>query len=407
MLRRKRFDYIGVIGGRLLFLLLSLLPLSLCAQKKQIQAARDQVKSGKDLAKAVASMQGLLTDSANRHNPRIWMVLFDALTAQYEQENERFYLKQSCDTAALFAVTRRLFDTMSAFDSIDAGAGQRGRVRPEWKAKNADFLHSIRPNLFNGGVFYTRKGRYEEAYGFYETYIRSMAWPLFESRRYSTGDPLIPHAAYWSMYCGYKLGKPELIIRYQDLAERDTSMLNFVRQYQAEAFLLQKDTARYVAALRDGFDRYPNFSFFYPRLIAYYETRARYDSALVVADRALEADSTSLLFRLTKSSILLNMGRYDDCVALCKELLQQNDSLAEAYFYVGLAYFNQAIELDKVEQRHRSKREQINTLYRDALPYLERYRALAPDQRERWLQPLYTIYLNLNMGEEFDEINRR
>ena len=376
MLRRKRFDYIGVIGGRLLLLLLSLLPLSLCAQKKQIQAARDQVKSGKDLAKAVASMQGLLTDSANRHNPRIWMVLFDALTAQYEQENERFYLKQSCDTAALFAVTRRLFDTMSAFDSIDAGAGQRGRVRPEWKSKNADFLHSIRPNLFNGGVFYTRKGRYEEAYGFYETYIRSMAWPLFESRRYSTGDPLIPHAAYWSMYCGYKLGKPELIIRYQDLAERDTSMLNFVRQYQAGAFLLQKDTARYVSALR-------------------------------VADRALEADSTSLLFRLTKSSILLNMGRYDECVALCKELLQQNDSLAEAYFYVGLAYFNQAIELDKVEQRHRSKREQINTLYRDALPYLERYRALAPDQRERWLQPLYTIYLNLNMGEEFDEINRR
>lgn len=50
------------LSNRLALLaLLLLLPLALCAQKKQIQTARDQVKSGKDLAKAVASMQGLLS----------------------------------------------------------------------------------------------------------------------------------------------------------------------------------------------------------------------------------------------------------------------------------------------------------------------------------------------------------
>ncbi|EJW95643.1 secreted protein, partial [gut metagenome] len=65
--------------------LLLLLPLTLCAQKKQIQVARDQVKAGKELAKVVASMQGLLSDSANRQNPRIWLVLCDALKVQYEQ----------------------------------------------------------------------------------------------------------------------------------------------------------------------------------------------------------------------------------------------------------------------------------------------------------------------------------
>ena len=50
--------------------------------------------------------------------------------------------------------------------------------------------------------------------------------------------------------------------------------------------------------------------------------------------------------------LLLNLGRYDDCIAICKELLEQNDSLADAHFYIGLAYFNQAIDLDIVEQRH-------------------------------------------------------
>ena len=361
------------LSNRLALLaLLLLLPLALCAQKKQIQTARDQVKSGKDLAKAVASMQGLLSDSANRQNPRIWLVLCDALKAQYEQSNERLYLKQATDTTTIFSLTMRLFETLSAFDSLDVRPDSKGRVRAEHRERHAAFLHSIRPNLFNGGVFYTRKRQYADAYRFYETYIRSKDWPIFTGYDYADRDPLLPHAAYWAMYCGYKLGSADQIIRYQDLAERDTSMLNFVRQYQAEAYLLQGDSTRYVEALRDGFDRYPNFSFFYPRLIAYYERHGDHDSSLVVADRALEADSTSVLFRLTKGSILLNLGRYDDCIAICKGLLEQNDSLADAHFYIGLAYFNQAI-----------------------------------DQRNRWLQPLYTIYLKLNMGEEFDEINKQ
>ena len=36
---------------------------------------------------------------------------------------------------------------------------------------------------------------------------------------------------------------------------------------------------------------------------------------------------------------------------------------------------------------------------------MERYRTLAPDAQSKWAMPLYTIYLNLNMGKEFEEID--
>ena len=181
------------LSNRLALLaLLLLLPLVLCAQKKQIQTARDQVKSGKDLAKAVASMQGLLSDSANRQNPRIWLVLCDALKAQYEQSNERLYLKQATDTTTIFSLTMRLFETLSAFDSLDVRPDSKGRVRAEHRERHAAFLHSIRPNLFNGGVFYTRKRQYAEAYRFYETYIQSQDWPIFTGYDYADRDPLLP-----------------------------------------------------------------------------------------------------------------------------------------------------------------------------------------------------------------------
>ena len=37
---------------------------------------------------------------------------------------------------------------------------------------------------------------------------------------------------------------------------------------------------------------------------------------------------------------------------------------------------------------------------------MEKYRQLVPDDNARWAPALYRIYLNLNMGKEFEEIDR-
>jgi hypothetical protein len=44
--------------------------------------------------------------------------------------------------------------------------------------------------------------------------------------------------------------------------------------------------------------------------------------------------------------------------------------------------------------------------YQKALPYLETYRKLMPDEKNKWAPVLYRIYLNLNMGKQFDEIDK-
>ena len=37
---------------------------------------------------------------------------------------------------------------------------------------------------------------------------------------------------------------------------------------------------------------------------------------------------------------------------------------------------------------------------------MERYRLLKPEEKDKWAAALYNIYLNLNMGREFQEIDR-
>lgn len=390
---------------KIVIFILMVCPLLVSAQKKQISTAKDLVKAGKDLTKAEKSMRILLSDSANHYNVKAWVVLCDALTKQYEQGNEKLYLKQKYDTAAFFKITKRMFETMASFDSIDARIDTERPVQPKYREKHAKLLNSIRPNLFNGGVYFIHTKDYQTAFKYFDNYIVSDKQSLFAGYDYAKNDRLMPHAAYWAMYCGYKLKDTEKTMRHLKLAERDSSMLNFVRQYEADAYLVKKDTIRYIKALKEGFEAYPNFAFFFPRLVEYYAKIGDYQAALEVTNRALEADSTSVLFRFAKSTTLLNLGKYKECIAICEKLLAENDKFADAYCNIGLAYFDQAIELDKVQQG-RVNRAKINKLYEKALPFLERYRAMAPLERDKWLAPLYTIYLNLNMGTEFDEIDK-
>ena len=37
---------------------------------------------------------------------------------------------------------------------------------------------------------------------------------------------------------------------------------------------------------------------------------------------------------------------------------------------------------------------------------METYRRLRPEEREKWAPGLYRIYFNLNMGKQFEEIDK-
>ena len=83
-------------------------------------------------------------------------------------------------------------------------------------------------------------------------------------------------------------------------------------------------------------------------------------------------------------------------MSICDSLIARNDTLADAYYNAGVAYMNMAFKAEG--------KSQMKKYYKCSLPYMERYRELAPDQKDKWAAALYNIYLNLNMGKKFEEI---
>lgn len=373
--------------------------------KKAILAARDQIKSGKDLDKAEQSMATLLNDSANLDNEKIWSTLFDALKEQYKAGNEALYLKQKYDTASLFQITSRLFTQMERYDSIDARPDKKGRVELKMRKENAEILHQIRPNLYNGGLYYLSRQKYGEAYVLLQQYIDAAHQPLFEAYHYED-DPRLPKAAYWSVYAAYKQSNVNDVLHNTYLALKDTAHTEMMLQYLSDTYRIDHDTARYVQTLQDGFHRYPLSAFFFSHLIEYYSAQQAWEKGLGLTEEALKADSTNVLFLLTKSTLLLNTGDYPQAYRISTALLERDDSLAEAVLNAGLAQFNIGVTEAKQYRTHASARKQALASYRKALPYLERFRQMEPDRQDKWALPLYTIYLNLNMGEKFDEVDK-
>ena len=381
-------------------------PVAASAQKKEIQTAKDQVKAGKNLDQAAASMKKLLADSANRTNRKIWTIYFDAVRKQYEQGNEKLYLKQKYDTAQLFNYTRQLFEVAFQYDSVETAPDKKGRRDFEFRKGHSEYLAHIRSNLYNGGIWFLNKKKYPDAYKFFDCYIECASQPMFKQRNYGEKDKHLPTAAYYAVYSGYKMKDPKATLHHSYEALKDTVHYNYMLQYLAETYMLEKDTARYVASLKEGFKRVPTFPYFFPRLVEYYVVRNQLDSAMKVVNEALTVVPDSDVYLAAKSNLLLEQGKLQECIEVSKKVIEVNQKLADPYYNAGICYFNLAVEQDKNSHNSRKVKEQVEENYKKALPYLVKYREMEPKEQGKWAFPLYTIYLNLNMGKEFDEIDK-
>jgi len=371
------------------------------AQRKEISQARTILKSGRNVQQAEQLMTKLLKDSANLANKRIYELWYESVVKQYAAVNERLYLKQQQDTAEVFKLAQRMFHVAWTLDSLDARPDKHGRIKPELRDKNAADLEKYRANLFFGGTFHTRKGNYDQAFSLFETYLDCAHQPLFSAYRLDSTDRRIPEAAYWATYCSYRRQDPVLTLRYRHLALRDTSKAEFTLQYMAEARRWLNDDSLYFETLRVGFDRYPQSPYFFPRLVDYYTKYKQYDQALSTANRLLAITPNSELALYAKSNALLSLERYGESIQVSDSLIAVNDTMASAYYNAGMAYMNKALKLEP-----RRDKKLLKQTYQKAQRYMERYRQLAPDQKQQWGPALYRIYLNLNLGRQFDEIDR-
>ena len=366
--------------------------------KNDVATVRQTLKSGKNLEKSEATVRRYLADTLFRYDSvHLQHLLCDVLKRAYEVGNEKMYLHQPADTVCLIKTGKRMFLACERLDSLDASPRKR----------NSEYLLPYRTNIFMGGIFFMRKRSWTEAWECFDIYLQCPRQPLFSGQHLSESDSTTYRVAFLSLVTAHRLDSLPLAFRYADKAVRSRQSEK-AYEILSDMSLAHGDTLSARKYLSEGFQAFRLSPYFYPHLLNLLCSQKKFDAALQLSDTAIVADSLNPTFLQGKHLVLMNLQRFDEAIEWGNRTIAVSDSLDTPYYNIGYIYYQRARRaLSKLSRPYRQRLRDAQKQYRLLLHYIERYRAMRPDDAKRWKPILYDAYLNLNMGKEFSEINKQ
>ena len=326
-------------------------------------------------------------------------------------ENEKIYLKRAYDTAVYYNSIYKTYQYLFQCDSVERLA--MGSRKPSHAKSSRKLLLYYRRNLLNACRHYMHTRNYSEAYRYLDLYVSSAHNSLLAADSLHVYDTAYVKAAYWATTSAYRIGNYQGVIRHAQDALRYPKHREYVQEYLCRSYQAINDTVGMVGALRRGATYYPDYYYFYTNLLAYYQQHTDYESALRCSQLMIDYDPRQLVFWYGKASTYLLMRDYKNCIRHADVALLIDSTHVESNFACGVAYCALARQENTRMKScavgsadYRRCRENMLSCYANARKPLETMRALCPDAVTRWAPLLYQVYLNLNMGHEFDEMDK-
>lgn len=352
--------------------------------KRRFREAKAAIKSGSGQEKIEAIILDSMalpttTDKIKAEGYHICALLQQSVN---DGLNMKAYLKQGLDTVKLYQTILKIYDHTLRSDSVDENG--------KYEDKNIKLRALHRENLLGGGKFLLRKSKWSDAYPFFDMFLKTRTTDL---------DYIVGRVAYWATICGMNEGNPHHVLSYVDTA---MSLISEderppLAEYKARSYLHMGDSTKWVELLDEYVDEYPGYNYFFLNLMDYYMRHGQFERGLARTDSLVKVDGDRAMYWFAMSMFALAKGDYEECILLSEECLMREPDNIDALYNKGISLLNLAlVERDSAKRRVYSRR---------ALEPMERVRELSPDDIDKWGNPLYRIYLNLNMGKKFEEID--
>ncbi len=320
-------------------------------------------------------------------------------------QNRKAYLKQPYDTAAFFNHLLQMYEELRLCDSIDCLPYSNGKVKNKFESKTRGLRKEYYKNILNGGRFFLKKNNYAVAFSFIDA-----AYEYAPNK----ADTTIQKLPYLATLCGYMTQNPQRTLKHINRALQIASLEQrpILQEYRVRACALMKNDSAWVRELQRGVYLYPQHDYFFVNLADWYYSHHQIQQGINMADSLIEVCGSRALYWYSKSKLMLSDGNYEKCIEYSDSTIAKDPKFTDAYYNKGSAYLNQAVIAresactDIKNPRYAEDRKIIQFLYQSARPCMEMVRKLDPKNPKRWAPPLYRIYMNLNMGKEFEEIDK-
>ena len=329
-----------------------------------------------------------------------------------EEQMKNAFLKKPYDTLKVYNSILKMYEYYTKCDELAEIPNEKGKVKNKYRKANASSMLAERPNLINGGIQYFNLDKNKEALDFFATYVDIAANPMFEKENLLQTDTVLPQIAYYASLAAAKMEDYPNVLKYAPYAKEDKEVGKYAMEFISTALKAQGDTIKWIASLKDGIQKYPEHSFFFGHLIDYYSNSNKFDEAMQFADDMLAKDPNNTFYLYVKGYLYHNMKDYDKAIEFYKKTIEVDPNYAEAYSNLGLIYclqaqdFSEKATTDVNNPKYKDDQATLKAFYEKARPNYEKAKELKPDQKDLWLNGLYRVYYNLQMGPEFDAIEK-
>jgi len=393
--------------------------------KKATKAAQKEVKEAKneferddvqDKRGAKRLIDNAMKNELNENWDQTWLVAADIYEDFYNKENIKSY-SQAYDTTGMYKLLTDWYRFAMKADSLQQIPNAKGKTSDEARKKHSSEMHRTMSDLIRGGIFYFNDHQdYKKAYELFDIYFTVANHPMLQA--WIQDDTIfqknVPIYSYYPALAAYNLEEWNNVIKYATVAVADEEVGETATEMICDAYGNLQDSVKWLETLKQGLVKYPTAQYYYGKLLNYYNLKGDMSELENFVKEMVEIDPEKAYNYYVLGYVAQQSKNYDEAIKQYETAIEKDENLSDAYFNLGLCIMFQASDFmdSKSNLDYRSKaykdavKEQKN-FYQKALPYFLKYRELEASATDKWAIPLQTIYYQLDMSKELNEIEAR
>lgn len=345
-----------------------------------------------------------------------WLIAADVYQHFYYQENTKSYT-QPYDTVGMYKLLTQWYEFSMKADSLQQIPNAKGKTSDEARKKHAREIHRTMSDLIRGGIFYFNDHQdYAKAYEMFDSYFTVAEHPMI--KEFTENDTIYqkykPIYSYYPALAAYNLEKWNDVLKYAKEATSDEEVGETATEMICDAYGNLGDSAAWLATLKQGLVDFPTAEYYYGKLLNYYNLKNDMTELENFVKEMAELDPEKAYNYYVLGYVAQQNKDYDKAIAQYETAIEKDANLSDAYFNLGLCimfqaqdYMDSKSNLDYRSKAYKNAVQEQKNYYKKALPYFTKYRELEPSATDKWAIPLQTIYYQIDMSKELNEVEAR
>lgn len=392
------------------------------AQKKNVSIARNRAmaEDNPDFVGARAAIKEALENEETKSLPNTYFVAGLIGFQENAALRNAAYIGKSVDNAHKAEVLNECYDYfIKALEMAKQPISMDKKGNPKFDKTTPKDIAAKLAELFQNADFYYagleayNSGKYAEAYNNFMLHLGIPEIPVMAEnpklRELMPIDSVYYQIKYYTGVAAVQAEMhPEAIAIFEAMKNGEVEPLRCYLNLYNE-YVAMKDTVNYVRTLQEGMSKFPEEISFLQYLINHYIYSGQTAEAINYLQKAIDREPNNAQYIWIMGNLHANEDHFDAAIADYTRALEIDPSMADAHAGIGRVFCNQARVLNEnsdgmTGKEYKAVLDQMQELYRKAMPYFEKAHELMPEERD-YMRVLSMLYDRFDMTEKRDAIN--